>query len=143
MKTLLLTLGVLFSLSAFAQDCDVCGFWYPKENRNSIVEMFIEDGELKGRISWMATPTLGNGQPIRDSLNKNTDLRTRPIMDMVFLYGFEKDRDTWEKGKVYNSQNGKTYDAEIKLTDEGQLKLTGYLGMSWLGKSVYWDRVKK
>jgi uncharacterized protein (DUF2147 family) len=133
---------MLFSLSAFGQDCNVCGLWYPEENHNSTVEIFVENGELKGRIAWMKSPNLANGQPIRDSLNKKTALRSRTIMDMVFLYGFEKDDDTWEKGKVYNSRNGKTYDAEIKLTDEGQLKLTGYIGMSWLGKSVYWDRVK-
>lgn len=90
----------------------------------------------------MAKPNLPNGTPILDSMNKKEALRTRPIIDMVFLYGFEKDDDTWEKGKVYDSRTGKTYSAEITLTDEGQLKLTGYVGMSWLGKSVYWDRTE-
>ena len=143
MKNLLFALTLLFSLPTFGQQCDVCGTWFPEESHDSIVEIYQENGELKGRISWMKYPNLANGQPIRDSLNKKSSLRSRTIENMVFLYGFEKDGDTWEKGKVYNSENGKTYDAEIKLTDDGQLKLTGYLGVSWLGKSVYWDRVEK
>ena len=140
MKNILITLVMLISLPAYSQDCNVCGTWYPEESHDSTVEIYLEDGELKGRVSWMKYPNLKNGQPIRDSLNKKAALRSRPLTGMVFLYGFEKDGDDWEKGKVYNSRNGKTYSAEISLTKDDQLKLTGYIGMSWLGKSVYWER---
>ena len=139
MKTLF---TCLFLLTGFlsAQTCDVCGYWYPEESHNSVVEMYLEDGELKGKIVWMEVPRFDNGAFVLDSLNRNARLQNRPILGMVFLYDFEKDGAVWEKGKVYNSRNGKTYSAEIELTNEGYLKLTGYVGMAWLGKSVYWER---
>ncbi|MFK7972017.1 MAG: DUF2147 domain-containing protein [Bacteroidia bacterium] len=141
MKTVILLLSLLGG-ALHAQDCNVCGLWYPEDNHNSTVEIYVEDGELKGKVYWMNNPNLANGEPILDSLNKSDELRNRPVVGMVFLYGFEKDGDAWENGKVYNSQNGKIYSAEIKLTNEGKLKLTGYIGITLLGKSVYWDKVE-
>ena len=61
MKFLFTLIALLGALQA--QQCNVCGFWFPEESHDSIVEIYEENGELKGRVHWMKYPNLSNGQP--------------------------------------------------------------------------------
>ncbi|WP_332911908.1 DUF2147 domain-containing protein [Algoriphagus boritolerans] len=39
-------------------------------------------------------------------------------------------------------KNGKTYSCELKLKSDSVLEMRGYLGFSFVGRTVEWTRVK-
>lgn len=43
---------------------------------------------------------------------------------------------------MYNPNDGKFYSATLKIVNRNMLELRGYLGFSWLGKTVVWTRKK-
>ena len=83
-----------------------------------------------------------NGRPKVDRKNPNPSLRTKPIMGLVMLKDFKYDDNEWTGGHIYNPSDGKEYKAYMKLRDKNTLNVRGYVGISLLGKTDTWSRVK-
>ena len=47
---------------------------------------------------------------------------------LLILKGFEKKKNDWRGGTIYDPENDKTYDARIKRLDDGNLQLKGCVG---------------
>jgi uncharacterized protein (DUF2147 family) len=77
-----------------------------------------------------------------DRENPDATLRTRKIVGLVLMSGFVFDgKGTWQKGTIYDPDNGKTYKSKIKITDGGVLKVRGFIGVSLIGRTSQWTRV--
>ena len=64
-------------------------------------------------------------------------------MGMVFMYGFEKRSDTkWENGTIYDPKSGNTYSCTMELDGPDKLKVRGYIGISLIGRTDVWTRVR-
>ena len=50
--------------------------------------------------------------------------------------------DEWGEGTIYGPENGNTYSCTIKMTDENTLDIRGYIGISALGRTDIWKRLK-
>src|ERR1700747_662606 len=63
------------------------------KNEDATFEVFENEGKLSGRIVDLKEP-LREGKPKVDIHNSDPSKRSRPIMGMVFMYGFVKKSDT-------------------------------------------------
>ena len=63
-------------------------------------------------------------------------------MGLVMLKDFKYDDNEWTGGHIYNPSDGKEYKAYMKLRDKNTLNVRGYVGISLLGKTDTWSRVK-
>ena len=60
---------------------------------------------------------------------------------MRLLWGLHFDgKDTWQDGRVYDSDDGHTYHCHVHMEDPDHLRLRGYVGFSLLGGSTVWTR---
>ncbi len=142
-KTAQLGLFVIFLMvfqTGFAQEGDaIVGKWYNTE-KDAQVEIFKEGNKYAGKIVWLQEPT-ENGKPKVDKNNSDQSKRSRPIMGMRLLNGFEYKGGTWENGTIYDPKNGKTYSCTIKKKDSNTLEVRGYVGISLIGRTVEWTKV--
>ncbi len=126
---------------------DVVGVWLT-QYKDSKVEIYKDGGKYFGKIVWLETPIDSiTGKPKVDDKNEDPNLRNRPIMGMKLLENFVFDGDDeWEDGTIYDPKKGKTYSCYMEFPDKDnkdRLKIRGYIGVSLLGRTVYWTRVKK
>ena len=154
MKTkLLVSMLAIFLLSPVlklsAQDfkaTDVVGVWL-NEDKDAHVDIYQDGDKFFGKIVWLKTPidSLTN-KPKLDTKNLDESLRTRPVMGMLLLTDFVFDGDDeWEDGEIYDPKSGKTYSCYMEFPDEDNkknLKIRGYIGISLLGRTTYWTKVK-
>ena len=124
---------------------DILGVWL-NEDKDAHVEIFNKGGKYFGKIVWLKNPNEDNKDtPNLDDKNEDESLRTRPIMGLQLLTDFVFDGDDeWEDGEIYDPKSGKTYSCYIEFHDgnRNELKVRGFIGVSLIGKTTYWTRVK-
>jgi uncharacterized protein (DUF2147 family) len=154
MKTkLLVSMLAVFLLSPVlklsAQDIkanDIVDVWL-NEDKDAHIEIYKDGDKFFGKIVWLKTPIDSlTGKPKLDTKNIDESLRSRPVMGMLLLKDFVFDGDDeWEDGEIYDPKSGKTYSCYMEFPDEDNkdnLKIRGYIGISLLGRTTYWTRVK-
>jgi len=118
---------------------DILGKWMT-EKKEAVVQIFkTNDHKYAGKIIWLEKP-LENGKPVLDKKNPNPELRSRPIMGLVFIAGFEFQNEEWINGILYDAQTGNTYKAKMTLKDKNTLDLRGYIGSPMFGRTTTWTR---
>lgn len=124
---------------------DVLGVWL-NEDKDAHIEIYMQGNKFDGKIVWLKNPNDSiTNQPRLDKNNEDESLRTRPVMGLLLLRGFEFDDDEWEDGRIYDPKNGKDYKCYIEFEDEAdknKLKVRGFIGFSMLGRTTYWTRVE-
>lgn len=143
-------------LFAFAFAALNSSFTFSDGNQNKILGTWLnESGKAKvkivkrgkkfyGKIIWLREPKDKNGKIKLDKENPKKELKTKPIVGLEILKGFKYIGDKkWESGTIYDPENGKTYDCNIAMKDDNTLKIRGYVGISLLGRTTTWSRVKK
>ncbi len=94
-----------------------------------------------GKVIWLKDSTV-DGKPLTDKNNEDPKLRDRPINGLVLISGLKYEKAMWKGGEIYDPKTGKTYSCEIRLPSADVLELKGYLGFSFVGKTVEWTRIK-
>jgi uncharacterized protein (DUF2147 family) len=146
MKTILLSITALLftgfvSGQAFNSD-DILGLWL-NEDKDAHVEVYKEGDKYFGKIVWLKFPNDEvTGKPKVDDENPDESLQNEPVLGLVLLKDFVFDEDEWDSGTIYDPKNGKTYDCYMVLKDKDNLKIRGYIGISLLGRTTYWTRVR-
>ncbi len=116
------------------------GLWWNHE-KDAHIEIYKCGDQFCGKIVWLEEPN-EDGAPKKDKNNPEETLQKRPIMGLDILNGFEfKEEGSWVDGKIYNPRDGKTYSCYLKLLEDGKLKVRGFVGISLIGKTQYWERV--
>jgi len=123
---------------------DVCGIWL-NEDKDAHIEISQDGEKFFGKIVWLKNPNdEETGLPKRDKENPDEVLRQRYIMGIQLLSGFVYDGDgEWDDGDIYDPKSGKTYSCYMELQEMDKLKIRGYVGISLLGRTTYWTRVKE
>lgn len=125
---------------------DIVGTWL-NEDKDAQVEIYKEGNIYNGKIVWLLNPIdEETGKPKLDDKNEDVSLQSRPVMGLLLLHDFVFDGDDeWEDGKIYDPKNGKTYSCYMEFEDEDDmntLKIRGYIGISLIGRTTYWTKVK-
>ncbi len=145
MKKLIFTcLSIFIGSGAYAQADAILGTWLT-EKKDSKVKVYKKDNKYYGKIIWLKDDLNDDGStPKRDVNNPNADLRSRKLNGMNIMTGLEWDADDkeWNEGEIYDPRGGSTYSMFARLEDENTLYLKGYIGISLIGRSTTWTRVK-
>lgn len=136
--------GALVALSARADETTPVGRWITVDDDThrpkAIVRIWEEGGQLQGRIERLFRQPGEDPDPTCD---KCADSRKdQRVVGMVILRGLTRDGDEWSGGRILDPENGKEYRCYIEVIDGGRrLKVRGYIGLSLLGRTQYWERV--
>ena len=125
-----------------AQSADaILGVWRDGNGKGNI-QIYKQNGKYFGKIIWMKTLKSPDGKPKIDRHNPNPALRNRSVVGIIMLRDFKYDDDEWTDGYIYNPLDGKEYKGFMRLKDANTLAVRGYIGISWIGKTDTWIRVK-
>ncbi|MBN2461456.1 MAG: DUF2147 domain-containing protein [Candidatus Cloacimonetes bacterium] len=118
------------------------GFWLTQD-RDAVVEIFQDNNEFFGRITWLEEPLDEKGFPKKDDNNPDAIKRDQLINGLIILNGFRTTNNKkWTGGTIYDPENGKTYSCTMKLQND-ELKIRGFVGISLLGRTEIWTRTNK
>ena len=139
--------GLFTAANVSAQDYktdDLLGVWL-NEDEDAHIEIFKEGDLYYGKIIWLKFPIDDEtGKPKLDKHNPDPELQKRPSLGIMLLIDFEWDEDNeWDEGDIYDPKSGKTYSSYIIMKEYDLLKIRGYIGISLIGKTTYWTRVKE
>lgn len=116
------------------------GVWIDHTGRGA-VEIMQCGQDLCGRIVWMQQPLDNRGQPLRDELNEDRRLRDRPICGLQIIGDLKPMRDgSWDRGWIYDPEQGESFDVELRLRGPDVLQVTGYKGLKFLSETFRWRR---
>lgn len=70
------------------------------------------------------------------------DKKNKLVLGLEIMWGLKPYKDYWSYGEILDPENGKTYKCSIWLEGDDILKVRGYIGISALGRTQTWHRVK-
>jgi uncharacterized protein (DUF2147 family) len=137
-----LTFG-LISQSTLADNLSPEGTWKTiddeKGKAKSLVKIWIDNGELNGKIVKLIEPDEENPT----CTECDGDKKDQPILGMQFIWGLTEDDGVWDDGEILDPATGSVYSSKIEVTDGGQkLDVRGYVGFAFAGRSQVWHRVE-
>ncbi|SEO55114.1 Uncharacterized conserved protein, DUF2147 family [Flavobacterium sp. CF108] len=117
------------------------GVWLSEE-KDVKIEIYKSGNKYFGKLIWGKTMYEADGKTSKkDVKNKNEKLRSRNLKDLIMLKDFEYNDGVWDGGEIYDAYSGKTYSCTMKL-EKGKLNIRGYIGISLLGRTAIWEKVK-
>jgi uncharacterized protein (DUF2147 family) len=143
MKKVLVFLCFL-SVSTYSQTFSadaLLGTWLTGSQK-AAVTIYKHENKYFGKISWLKTPHYEDGKPKVDQNNPDDKRKSDPLMGLNLLKDFLfAGTDKWEKGTIYDPENGKTYSCKITMVDKDKLDVRGFVGISMLGRTQTWIRI--
>ncbi len=132
--------------SSVAASEPLVGKWRAIDKSNgevqSIIELFVKDGNLHGRIVDILSRDGEKLDPI--CTRCQGELKDAKVVGAIFISGLKKDGNRWIDGKVVDLRPGPTQgitaNCELELVD-GRVKLSGYLWLRFMSGTDYWQRV--
>lgn len=143
--TILLSSGTFYAADAGS----ITGLWWNQE-KNAQIEIYPSGDLFFGKITFLNEPvyppddTMGMaGRTKVDRKNPDPLKRNRPLLGLQILDSFKQYSDNlWEDGHIYDPKNGKTYRCKMTLEKPDILSVRGFIGISLLGRTATWTRVK-
>ncbi len=125
----------------------IVGIYYviePDSKEESKVEIYkTASGKYEGKVIWLKEPRFPDGSYKTDIKNPDPNMRKVRGDQIVLLKNFTYNakKEEWSGGEIYNPVEGKTYKAFMKFESPTKLKVRGYIGVSALGRSMYWTKI--
>jgi uncharacterized protein (DUF2147 family) len=150
-KILLIAAAGLIGLSSqalLAQDMNTpVGTWKTVDDNTGRVKSLVKIWDVNGKLSGQVIEVYPEpGKPPEPICDKCTgSLKDKKIKGLVIMWGFTKDDDVWDGGRIFDPEKGNDtlYKAKLTPMNGGQdLKVRGYIGFSLLGRNQTWHRVK-
>ncbi len=139
MKKIIALLLVFSStfINAQTQKADDLIGTYMTDKNEGMVEITKRDNKYFGKLLW--TKTEGK----LDTNNPDVKQQSQPLRGKEILKSFDfNGSDLWHNGTIYDPKNGKTYSCKITRDEKGNLSVRGYIGVSLLGRTTLWIKVK-
>ena len=137
MKNIFALILLFISMSVFSQNADAIIGNYMTDKNEGMVEITKRDSKYYGKLTWTKTP----GK--LDLNNPDKKQQTDKLAGKEILKSFDFDgKDLWHNGTIYDPKNGKTYSCKITRDEKGNLNVRGFIGVSLLGRTAFWVKVK-
>ena len=140
MKYLLTFLLNAISLSIFCQNSPA-GIWKTVDDQSgkekSYVEIYMKNDSYFAKVVKLlpgATTQICNDCP-GDKKGKN-------LVGLDIMWNMSKYKNYWSNGQIVDPKNGKVYSCSMWLKSPDELEVRGYFGISLLGRTQSWYRVK-
>jgi uncharacterized protein (DUF2147 family) len=142
MRSIVIAAFFLLAASAFAAMETPIGTWRTINDvgqPTGEVEIWEHNGLLYGRIVGIDDPVKRAGVCFKCT----DDRKDQPALGLQIMRGMKMDGGRWDGGTILDPETGGIYDASMRLIDGGQkLVLRGFLGISLLGRSQTWVRIR-
>lgn len=133
---LLLVFSSTFIIAQTQKADDLIGTYMTDKNEG-MVEITKRDNKYFGKLLW--TKTEGK----LDTNNPDVKQQSQPLRGKEILNSFDfNGSDLWHNGTIYDPKNGKTYSCKITRDEKGNLSVRGFIGVSLLGRTTLWIKVK-
>lgn len=120
----------------------IVGVWKNNTGKGHI-QIYRNGNKYYGKIVWLKEALdRTTGGPKLDMKNADPTRRRVPLVGLVMLRDFTYDDDGWSGGAIYNPSDGREYRAFIKMKDAKTLAVRAFIGVSIIGKTDVWTRVK-
>jgi uncharacterized protein (DUF2147 family) len=130
------------SFAGLSQNKDaIIGQWI-NATGEAHVDIFKKGDRYFGKIVWLKNPKDEKGKVKTDINNPEQGLRSRPVLGLEILKNFKYKDGKWTDGKIYDPKTGKTYSCNITPKGQSQINIRGYIGISLIGRTEIWKRVK-
>jgi len=135
--------ALLLSYFASAQTpASILGKWESAHGSGQI-EIVKRGDHYFGKLINMKNPVDESGKPLLDKNNPSKELQSRPVLGIDLLTGFVyKGNNSWTSGKIYDPRSGNTYSGQLTMPADDKLNIRAYFGISLLGHTETWNRVK-
>ncbi|WP_294819624.1 DUF2147 domain-containing protein [uncultured Flavobacterium sp.] len=142
MKKALLTILFVAVAGIFSASAQVTGKWKTIDDETgepkSIVEIYEQNGKIYGKVVEILNPAKKNAKCTKCKGSE----KDKPILGLVIIKGLTKDGSEWTDGDILDPNKGKLYSCTIEMDGKDKLEVRGYMGISLLGRSQTWHRVK-
>lgn len=139
-QTLIIAFLLGIAQFSFAQS-GILGKWKTIDDETnqpkSIIEITEQDGKYFGKVTEILTD---RKDAVCDECDG--DKKDKPVLGMVILENLEVYKDYFSYGSILDPNNGKVYKCSVWQESPDQLTVRGYIGISALGRSQNWYRVK-
>ena len=108
---------------------------------DSRIKIFKHEDGYRAQCIWVSNLKMEDGTLRRDV--KNPDPAKRKITnDKIVLIDKVKfdGKDTWKDGRIYDPTRGRYFTVTLTFKDEKTLAVRG--SVAFIGKSVYWKKLK-
>ena len=139
MKKTIIMLFVFLSSNVFSQK-EITGVWL-NQDKDAEIKITEKNNKYYGKITWLLNPKNEKGNPKKDTKNPNLKKQKENILGLEIIKNLEFSKKEWNKGTIYDPKTGKTYKLYAKIKDK-KLHLRGYIGVSLIGRTNTWTRVK-
>lgn len=137
MKKIFSIILLFISVSVFAQSSDAIIGTYMTDQNEGMVEVTKRGSKYYGKLSWTKK------QGALDIHNPDEKERANNLTGKEILKDFESTgKNLWHNGTIYDPKNGKTYSCKITQDEKGNLNVRGFIGVSLLGRTTFWVKVK-
>lgn len=137
MKKATFFLGILISFTfsaniSFAQHEEITGLWKTIDDETgepkSVVEIFIKDNKLYGKIVKLFRKPGEEPDPVCDKCDEDDPRKDQKVLGMTIITDMEYDEDDneWEDGEILDPKKGKVYDCKLWV-ENGKLQVRGYV----------------
>ena len=93
---------------------------------------------VRGPLYTSADSGLQTGEPRVDQHNPDQALRSRGLEQLLIGEGFSLQGNALTGGRIYDPGSGKSYQSTLTLMPDGLLQVRGFIGISLLGRTMYW-----
>ncbi|MHC5202664.1 DUF2147 domain-containing protein [Myroides sp. LJL119] len=104
----------------------------------SIVEIYKQDQKYYGKIIELLNPSSENPLCTKCSGER----KNQPITGLVFITNMQEKSGELSGGRILDPETGKEYKCTIKLDGPDRLDVRGFVGISLIGRTQSWTRVK-
>ena len=143
MNTAFLSIALFIVTIVYAQNHHtVAGRWKTIDDETgkpvSVVDIFEKHGKIYGKVTDVFNPK--NRTKVCE--NCSGEDKDKPIVGLIVIKGLTKEGNAYANGKILDPKHGKLYRCYISLESQDRLKVRGYIGISLLGRTQYWERIK-
>jgi uncharacterized protein (DUF2147 family) len=142
---LMVTVMLLCSVSLAIAGGSPVGKWKTIDDETkkekSIVEVYESGGKVYGRILQLLQEKDGGASKLCTKCPGSD--QNKPMIGLVFLKDLQADGDEYTGGTILDPNNGKVYKCKMEVVEGGsKMKVRGFLGVSLLGRTQIWHKVK-
>ncbi len=119
------------------------GLWKTVDDNSGKTRSHVKIWEHKGKLYGKITKLFGEEEENPVCEDCPGKYKNKPIIGLMIINNMKKDDDEWRGGTILDPVSGKTYKLVLRLENGGKkLKVRGYIGVSLLGRTQYWYRLK-
>ena len=135
------TIVILFFCTVFYSQNRITGKWKTVDDETgkpvSVVEIYEKQGKIYGKIIELFNPK----NKTRVCENCTGDDKNKPLNGLIVIKGLVKNGNEYT-GKILDPKQGRLYKCVITFENHHRLKVRGYIGVSFIGRTQYWERIK-